>query len=132
MVNESLTAGPGSSVASIPFGATLRVSPAGAGGGGRSPPPSTPLRGRRLGHKLEWTLYHPIYSDPGGPVNRCGTTVCVPDRSGRFPSCPQLCPNKESTTFRRRGLTPVFERLFREAVERVGELVTDLLTGEVG
>ena len=59
-------------------------------------------------------------------------TVCVSWLFGMFRSCPQLCPNKESTTFRRRGLTPVFERLFREAVERVGELVTDLLTGEVG
>ena len=53
------------------------------------------------------TLYHPIYSDPGGTVNRYGTTVCVSDRSGRFRSCPQLCPNKERTTFRRRELTPV-------------------------
>ena len=104
-----------------------------AGGGVPRPPLDPPLRGRRLGHKLGMdTHYHPIYSDPGVPVNRYGATVCVSDRSGRFRSCPQLCPNKESTTFRRRGLTPVFERLFREAVERVGELVTDLLTGEVG
>ena len=52
--------------------------------GGRSPPldPQTVMD----------TLYHSIYSDPGGPVNRCGTTVCVPARSGRFPSCPQFLP----------------------------------------
>ena len=87
---------------------------------------------RLLGGAEMDTLYHPVYSDLGVPINRYGATVCVSDRSGRFRSCPQLCPNKESTTFRRRGLTPVFERLFREAVERVGELVTDLLTGEVG
>ena len=30
------------------------------------------------------------------------------------------------------NVSTTFERLFREAVERVGELVTDLLTGEVG
>ena len=93
--------------------------------GGRSLAPPRPPAGMD-------TLYHPVYSDLGVPINRYGATVCVSDRSGRFRSCPQLCPNKESTTFRRRGLTPVFERLFREAVERVGELVTDLLTGEVG
>ena len=38
--------------------------------------------------------YHPVYSDPGGPVNRYDAMVCVSDRSGRFPSCPQLCPDK--------------------------------------
>ena len=101
-----------------PWGHASRVPGRGlAGGGGAFPAPLDPPSGEAVGAQAGMdTLYHSIYSDPGGPVNRCGTTVCVPARSGRFRSCPQLCPNKESTTFRRRGLTPVFERLFREAV----------------
>ena len=89
--------------ASLPFGATLRGSPAGAGGGGAFPAPLDPPSGEAVGAQagMECTILS--IRTTAVPSIVAAQTPCVPARSGRFRSCPQLCPNKERTTFRRRG-----------------------------
>ena len=83
-----------------PWGHASRV-PGRGWRGGRSPPPSTPPSGEAVGAQAGMdTLYHPIYSDPGGPVNRYGTIVCVFGCSGCFGVAPNSAPIKSALPYR--------------------------------